>query len=249
VKQEEHDRSVELGREIVAREVRRRRLDAPDDDRFSRAAETLSVGGVDQLQAAIGRGDVPLGQVMRALYPDLAPDDLQPPKATAFGRVVDRIRLGRGIRIQGVDGLMVRYAQCCQPVPGDSVVGYVTKGRGITIHRSDCPNLLTLSLEVERRVEIDWQGIEGEVFVVRLALEGEDRRGLYADICQAISGTGTNIRSAELASKDGAVFGSVLVEVENQTHLQKVLRTVRRVKGVTSIARRDAGPTAEPSLG
>jgi GTP diphosphokinase / guanosine-3',5'-bis(diphosphate) 3'-diphosphatase len=248
VKQEEHDRSVALGREIVAREVRRRRLQAPDDQRLAQAATALSIGGADQLQAAIGRGDVPLGQVMRALYPDLAPDDLQPPKPTAFGRVVNRLRLGRGIRIQGVDGLMVRYAQCCQPVPGDSVIGYVTKGRGISIHRSDCPNLLTLAAETERRVDIDWQGLEGEVFVVRLALEGEDRRGLYADICQAISETGTNIRSADLSSKDGAVFGSVLVEVENQTHLQKVLRGVRRVKGVTSITRRDAEPGAEPML-
>jgi guanosine-3',5'-bis(diphosphate) 3'-pyrophosphohydrolase len=129
------------------------------------------------------------------------------------------------------------------------VVGYVTKGRGISIHRGDCPNLLTLSAEIERRVEIDWQALQGEVFVVRLGLEGEDRRGLYADICQAISETGTNIRSAELLSKDGAVFGSMLVEVENQTHLQKVLKGVRRVKGVTAIARRDSGPTVEPSLG
>ncbi|HXF95342.1 MAG TPA: bifunctional (p)ppGpp synthetase/guanosine-3',5'-bis(diphosphate) 3'-pyrophosphohydrolase, partial [Gemmatimonadales bacterium] len=249
VKQEEHDRSVSLGREILAREVRRRRLQSPDEDRLAQAAAALSLGGPEQLQAAVGRGDVPLGQVMRALYPELAPEELQPPRPTAFGRVVDRLRLGRGIRIQGVDGLLVRYAQCCQPVPGDAVVGYVTKGRGISIHRSDCPNLLTLAVEVERRVEIDWQGLEGEVFVVRLALEGEDRRGLYADICQAISETGTNIRSAELVSRDGAVFGSVLVEVENQTHLQKVLRAVRRVKGVTAIARRDAGPAAEPALG
>jgi GTP pyrophosphokinase len=249
VKQEEHDRSVALGREIVAREVRRRRLDAPTDERLAAAAAALSLGGGDQLHAAIGRGDVPLGQVIRALYPDLAADDLHAPKATAFGRVVDRLRLGRGIRIQGVDGLMVRYAQCCQPVPGDSVVGYVTKGRGISIHRSDCPNLLTLSAEIERRVEIDWQALQGEVFVVQLGLEGEDRRGLYADICQAISETGTNIRSAELVSKDGAVFGSVLVEVESQTHLQKVLKGVRRVKGVTAIARRDSGPAVEPALG
>ena len=71
-------------------------------------------------------------------------EDIQEPKPTVFGRVIDRIRLGRGIKIQGVDGLMVRYAQCCQPVPGDSVVGYVTQGRGISIHRADCPNLLTL---------------------------------------------------------------------------------------------------------
>src|SRR5205809_3663728 len=90
----------------------------------------LSVGTAEQLQAALGRGDIALGTMMRALYPDLPAEDLQAPKPTAFGRVIERLRLGRGIKIQGVDGLMVRYAQCCQPVPGDLVVGYVTQGRG-----------------------------------------------------------------------------------------------------------------------
>ena len=249
VKQEEHERSVALGREILDREIRRRRLSAPAPDKYEKAALTLSVGTREMLEAAVGRGDVPLGQVMKALFPDLAPDDLQAPKGTAFGRVMQRLRLGRGIKIQGVDGLMVRYAQCCQPVPGDPVVGYVTQGRGISIHRSDCPNLLTLSSETERRVEIDWQEVEGEVFVVRLSVSGEDRRGLYADICEAISETGTNIKSAELASKDAAVFGSVVVEVENQTQLNKVLRAVRKVKGVTEAARRDSGSLIEPPLG
>jgi GTP pyrophosphokinase len=249
VKQEEQERSVTMGREILAREVRRRRLDPPTDTQLAQAATAVSVGSAEQLQAAIGRGDIPIGQVIRALYPELPTEDLQPPRPTAFGRVMERLRLGRGIKIQGVDGLMVRYAQCCQPVPGDLVVGYVTQGRGISIHRNDCPNLLTLSDETERRVEIDWQEVEGEVREVRLAVSGEDRRGLYADICEAISETGTNIRSAELASKDGAVFGSVLVEVENHTHLHKVLRAVRRVKGVTEIARRDSGGHAEVSLG
>src|SRR2546428_8071529 len=145
--------------------------------------------------------------MMRALYPALPADELQPPKPTAFGRVIERLRLGRGIKIQGVDGLMVRYAQCCQPVPGDAVVGYVTQGRGISIHRSDCPNLLVLSAEAERRVEIDWQESEGETFVVRLVVSGEDRRGLYADIFQAISESGTKLRSPELPSRDGAGFG------------------------------------------
>jgi len=249
VKQEEHERSVALGREILDREIRRRRLSGPAPDKYEKAALTLSVGTREMLEAAVGRGDVPLGQVMKALFPDLAPDDLQAPKGTAFGRVMQRLRLGRGIKIQGVDGLMVRYAQCCQPVPGDPVVGYVTQGRGISIHRSDCPNLLTLSVEMERRVEIDWQEVEGEVFVVRLSVNGEDRRGLYADICEAISETGTNIKSAELASKDAAVFGSVVVEVENQTQLNKVLRAVRKVKGVTEAARRDSGSLIEPPLG
>jgi GTP pyrophosphokinase len=248
VKQEEHDRSVTLGREILEREVRRRRLEVPDDERLARAAETLSVGTAEQLVASLGAGDVPVGQVIKALYPEIASDDVQPPKPTAFGRMMQRIRLGRGIKIQGVDGLMVRYAQCCQPVPGDPVVGYVTQGRGISIHRADCPNLLTLSAEAERRVDIDWQESEGEVFMVRLAVAGEDRRGLYADICQAISETGTNIRSADLSSRDGAVFGSMLVEVENQTHLNKVLKAIRKVKGVTEVSRRDSGAHSVPPL-
>ena len=128
-------------------------------------------------------------------------------------------------------------------------MGYVTQGRGISIHRTDCPNLLTLSAEAERRVEIDWREVEGQTFEVRLAVSGEDRRGLYADICEAISGTGTNIRSAELASKDGIVFGSILVEVENHTHLHKVLKAVRKVKGVTEIARRDSSGPAEVVVG
>src|SRR5438132_14040732 len=126
---------------------------------------------------------------------------------------------------------------------------YVTQGRGISIHRSDCPNLLLLSTEAERRIEIDWQESQGEPFVVRLAVGGEDRRGLYADICTAISESGTNIRSAELATRDGAVFGAVLVEVENQTHLNKVIRAIRRVKGVTDVSRRESGPQVQPQVG
>jgi len=249
IKQEEQERSITLGREILAREVRRRRVDPPTAEQLEQAAQKLGLGAAEQVETAIGRGDVQIGQVINALYPDIPPDEQHAPKPTAFGRVIERLRLGRGIKIHGVEGLMVRYAQCCQPVPGDPVVGYVTQGRGISIHRNDCPNLLTLSGEEERRVEIDWREVEGETFVVRLAVSGEDRRGLYADICEAISGTGTNIRSAELASKDGVVFGSVLVEVENNTHLHKVLKAVRKVKGVTEIARRDSSGPAEVVVG
>ncbi len=239
IRQEEETVSLDLGREIIARELRRRRLSAPNADRMDEAAEGLGLANGKQLEVAVGRGDVPIGQLIRALFPDLPREAVKEPKPTMFGRVIDRIRLGRGIRIQGVDGLMVRYAQCCQPVPGDPVVGYVTQGRGISIHRADCPNLLTLST-TDRRVEIDWQEVEGEAFAVRLALAGEDRRGLYADIMQAISQTGTNIQSADIHTKDGTVFGTIFVEVDNLPHLGKVLKAVRKVKGVTDVERREA---------
>jgi GTP pyrophosphokinase len=239
VRQEEESVSLSLGQEILAREVKRRRLEAPSAGQLEAAAEALSQPDGRGLEIAVGRGDVPIKQVIRALYPSVSVEDAGGPKPTAFGRVIDRIRLGRGIRIQGVDGLMVRYAQCCQPVPGDRVVGYVTQGRGISIHRSDCPNLLSLTLD-DRRVEIDWQEVEGEAFAVHLALSGEDRRGLYADIMSAISQTGTNIRAADIQTQDGTVFGSAFVEVDNVSHLAKVLKAIRKVKGVSEVERREA---------
>lgn len=242
IRQEEEAVSSQLGREILTRELKRRRLEAPSAEAMHQAGITLNLMDGTALEVSLGRGDLAIGQVMRALFPDLAPDALQEKPATIFGRVVDRFRLGRGIKIQGVDGLMIRYAQCCQPVPGDEVVGYVTQGRGISIHRADCPNLLTLGGE-GRRVEIDWQEQSGETFAVRLVVTGEDRRGLYADVMQAISQTGTNIRGADLHSKDGSVFGTIFVEVDNLPHLGKVLKAIRRVKGVSTVERREAqGP-------
>jgi len=241
VKQEEHESSIALGEEILDRELKRRRLAKPDLAALARAVAALNVPDVDHVKAALGRGDLSITQVLRGLYPDLEEkeEESPPPKPGALGRLVQRIRVGKGVRIQGVDGLMVRYSQCCQPVPGDAVTGYVTRGRGISIHRVDCPNLLALDSEPERRVDLDWREIEGEVFAVRLDLQGEDRRGLYADVCTAISTAATNIRSCELASGEGGMTGLVIVEVENLTHLNKVMKAIRRVKGVTDVRRRE----------
>jgi len=239
LRHEEQATSVKLGRDILDREVKRRRIARPDDAQLLTVARALNLNDVNHLVASIGQGDVHVMQVLKTLHPEL--ETAEPSsKVSAFDRLVDRMRGGsKGVRIQGADGLMVRYAQCCQPVPGDTVVGYVTRGRGVSIHRSDCPNLLMLAHEPERRLEIDWQEMEGERFVVRLALEGNDRRGLYADIATAVSATGTDIRSMELRTADGRATGAAFVEVENLAHLQKIIKAVRRVKGITEVARRE----------
>ena len=237
LRREAQSSAEKIGQEMLDREVKRRRLTKPTDDQLEHAANALSLLDTTQLLASIGQGDVNVSLAIKHLYPDIA--ETEPPKPNVFERFVDRVRGSKGIRIQGVDGLMVRYAQCCQPVPGDPVVGYVTRGRGVSIHRADCPNLLILAHEPERRLEIDWQEAQGERFVVRLALEGNDRRGLYADVAQAVSSTGTDIKSMDLRSTDGRTIGSMLVEVENLNHLEKIIRATRRVKGVTDVARRE----------
>jgi guanosine-3',5'-bis(diphosphate) 3'-pyrophosphohydrolase len=239
LRQEEAGAAVALGEEILERELRRRRLARPDAGVLRRAAAALSFPNAARLYSALGRGDIPFGQVLGVLFPDLPVEEIPQPKPGAIGRLVQRMRVGRGVRIQGVDGLMVRYSACCQPVPGDPVTGYVTRGRGISIHRVDCPNLLALSDEPERRLDLDWQESEGEVFTVRLVIAGEDRRGLYADVCSAVSSSGTNIRSVELVSGQGGMTGSVVVEVDNLTHLNKTIKAIRRVKGVVEVRRRD----------
>ena len=238
LKHEEHATSSKIGRDILDREVRRRRLAKPDEADLARAATALGLTDDTHLLASIGQGDVQVLQALKVLHPDL--DQGDPAKPSAVERLVDRLRRSsKGVRIQGADGLMVRYAQCCQPVPGDPVVGYVTRGRGVSIHRGDCPNLLFLAHEPERRLEIDWQEAEGERFTVRLVLEAHDRRGLYADLAAAVSATGTDIKSMELHTVDGRVTGSALVEVENLAHLEKIMKSARKVKGVSEVARRE----------
>ncbi len=237
---EERSSAMRLGREILERELRRRRLPKADDHDLYPIARLLKLKDSAHLIASVGAGDVHVLQVLKLLHPllDTTPEPVE--KTSTLERIVDRVRgTGKGIRIQGADGLLVRYAQCCQPVPGDKVVGYVTRGRGVSIHRGDCPNLLLLAHEPERRLEIDWQEMAGERFVVRLALEGVDRRGLYADVAAAVSATGTDIRSFELKTTDGKVTGSAMVEVENLAHLERIMKAARRVKGIAAVSRRE----------
>ncbi len=236
---EERSSAMRLGREIIERELRRRRLPKIDDSGLQPVAKLLKLKDALHLIASVGAGDVHVMQVLKALHPDL--ETAEPVvKQSTLERIVDRVRgTGKGIRIQGADGLLVRYSQCCQPVPGDQVVGYVTRGRGVSIHRGDCPNLLLLAHEPERRLDIDWHEMAGERFIVRLAMEGTDRRGLYADVAAAVSATGTDIKSLELKTTDGRVTGSAMVEVENLAHLDRIMKAARRVKGIAAVSRRE----------
>jgi guanosine-3',5'-bis(diphosphate) 3'-pyrophosphohydrolase len=241
LRQEEQVTSQKLGREILERELRRRRLGKVSDDTLNAAARALSLTDAVHLLAAIGQGEIQTLNVVKQLFPSVD-ESAEVGKPSVIERLVDKVRgteNDRGVKIQGVDGVMVRYAQCCQPVPGDEVVGYVTRGRGVSIHRADCPNLLPLAHEPERRLEIDWQEKFGERFIVRLALEGVDRRGLYADVATAVSSTGTDIRQMDLKALDGRAVGAMMVEVENLQHLQQIVKAVRRVKGISEIARRE----------
>lgn len=241
VRKEEFDSALQLGKDVLDRELRKRRLEKPNQDQQAAAAEALSYPDFEHVYAALAQGDVGPNAILRELYPDRDADSQPERQPSAFKRIAEKV-LGtnRGVRIQGMDNLMARYSQCCQPVPGDPVIGYITRGRGVSIHRQDCPNVLSLSKDPERRVEIEWTAEKGDRFFVKLYMRGTDRRGLLSDVARAISDTGTNIRNADMEGLDDGMLGHFVVEVQDLPQLNKVMKAVQNVNGVLSVERRES---------
>ena len=237
VRQEEDEGAKHIGKEFFDRELRKRRRKASEAE-LREAAQKLGYSSLDSLHTALGRGDVALSQVLKQLWPEQSLTEA-PDKPSPFMRLVDQIKGGSRVKIQGISDVMVRYSQCCQPVPGDDVIGYITRGRGISIHRKDCPNILNFADHPERRIEIDWQTDRAQRFFVRFDTEGTDRRGLLSDIATAITNTGTNIQSAGITGTEGGMRGEFIVEIEDLSHLNRVMKSVRKVKGITSVERRE----------
>lgn len=238
IRAEEHASSVTLGKELLEKEYRRRRVKKPADKKLEGIAEKLGNDNVEKLHAAVGRGDLTPIQVVNALYPEEEPAGPEP--GSAFERLVERIK-GRpgGVRIQGVDNMMVRFSQCCQPIPGDEIMGYVTRGRGVSVHRMDCPNILNLTDEPDRKIKVQWDTKGAQTFIVRLVVVGTDRRGLFADVAGAVSRTSTDIKSADLTATDTGIEGTFVVEVTDLDHLKRVIEAMKAIKGILEVERKE----------
>ncbi len=229
--------SVALGREMIERELRRRRLHPPESMTLEDLARAMDYEDLAGLHAAVGSGTMSVAQVLQRWFPEgLGPvQRIKEASLETFRAITGRP--GRGVRIQGVDNLMVSYAKCCQPVPGDPVVGLVTRGRGVTVHRTDCPNTFDGRVAPERRVLVDWSAAADESFSVKLSIYGVDRKSLLADIAKAISTTNTNIRTAGIKASDRNARGAFVVEVRDLAHLREVMRAVEQVEGVEAVER------------
>ena len=236
LRQRRHADSVALGREMLEREFRRLRQ-KPAAVLLEEIARAFGCSDLETFYARVAEGQVSLTQVTQKL---------EPPKEGLAERLakgpLEALGLGRrpagGIRVQGVDNVMVNYARCCQPVPGDRVVGIVTVGRGVSVHRQDCPNTFGDRVPEERRVSVEWDvGLE-QKFPVRLLVYGHDRNSLLADIAKAISQTSVGIRTAGLACEDRRARGVFVVEVPHLAKLREVIEAIRRVSGVTRVERR-----------
>ena len=228
--------SVLLGREMVERELKRARLKVSDAQLEALAVE-LECEELDTLYARVGEGQISITAVLRRFLPEKETLAERLAKGPAEDTSPARKPSG-GVRIQGIDNVMVSYARCCQPVPGDPVVGIVTIGRGVSLHRQDCPNTFGNRVPAERRMSVEWDSRSGDTFPVRLVVTGHDRPSMLADLAKAIAATGVNIRTAGLQAEHHTVRGVFVVEVPHLAKLQEVMTAMRKSPGVTRVERR-----------
>ena len=226
--------SVALGREMLEREIKGMKAKFDLDHDLTDLAMSIGFEDAEKLLAALGQGTQSLKAVVNRIVPRETKGRLS--RLLPTDKVQRMVRGStEGIKVQGVGNLMVRFAHCCGPVPGDRIQGVVTRGRGISVHRQDCVNLD--AVEADRRIDVSWDVGEKTSFLARLIVTGEDRKNLLADISKKISATGTNIQSGDFASVDGLVRVSFIIEVNNLRQLNEVMRTVRTVQNVRRVSR------------
>ena len=247
---EEREKSTTLGKEILEKELRKYDLQQAKlikSGELAKVANEFSFQGVEDLIAAVGYGKVTANQIIGKLLPqEKMEQQKEELKEGRFKHLIQRITRAPkdALLIKGIDNVMVRFAGCCNPVPGDKVVGFITRGRGVTIHTSDCQN--ALDDDPHRKVEVEWDSAKEYRYPVRIRIYSEDKKGLLGDISNSISSSEANIKNARVdTTEDKKAISTFEVEIRDLNHLKKVIRALERIKGVHRVERMSVEVQAE----
>ncbi|HUJ41900.1 MAG TPA: bifunctional (p)ppGpp synthetase/guanosine-3',5'-bis(diphosphate) 3'-pyrophosphohydrolase [Candidatus Acidoferrales bacterium] len=236
----ERDQAVDLGRRLLEKEARNFgvSLKRINEEAVGRVAPEYGCSRADDLYAALGYGKFSARQALqKILGEDLAPEPKEqaPTLVTAVKKA-----LGLGeptIQVRGQDDLLVYRAKCCNPIPGDEIVGYITRGRGVAVHNRSCPNVQNLLYESERRIDVEWTGAPEGQFVARLLVLAEDRPGMLAEVTGAIGEAGSNIRTLETRQEDLHARIEIALEIKDRRQLDRILAAIKRKPGVFNVER------------
>jgi GTP pyrophosphokinase len=245
IRLEERARAVDVGRKVFEKEARRHDLNPKtlqEGDSFQRALSDAGATRPDDLFALIGFGTISAKQLLAKLVPGdgLREKAVDGPVIAAVKRVFaggeDRIK------VRGSDDVLVFRARCCNPIRGEKIVGYITRGKGVSVHSVTCPNVVNLLYDSERRIDVEWDktsaGDGSAQYTVKLEIEVEDRKGVLADVSAKIADINTNIRNLEAHTDDerhGRI--DVTVEISDLKHLERVMKSLRSVNGVLGVER------------
>jgi GTP pyrophosphokinase len=239
IKVQETERSVTLGREMCEKAFRKERLNfnmLVKSEKMTQVVEQFGFKTVDDLIANVGYGKITPLQVVRKFAPKI---DETTVDESIFNKLIERVRKKMpktGVLVKGADDILIKFGKCCQPVPGDPITGYITRGYGVTIHRTNCVNALRMN--PERQIEVEWNQEVTETYPVKIRIISQDRVGLLADVVGNISKFGANILNAKTETRENKMVDSFFtIGVEDTDHLEKIVSAVKKVKHVQEVKR------------
>ncbi|MCX7873890.1 MAG: bifunctional (p)ppGpp synthetase/guanosine-3',5'-bis(diphosphate) 3'-pyrophosphohydrolase [Caldimicrobium sp.] len=247
-KQEEREKQIALGKELLNREFKKYGASLSEfikEPYFTELLKKLNLKGEEELFILIATGKLALKTFLKT-YNEIHPKGFKfeeevPHEIITYRRTTDgkssEVRPGLSLSVDGSKDLLFHLAQCCRPIPGDEVVGYITRGKGISVHRVDCPNLK--DLDQERIIEVKWEKPDGKVYPAHLHIVSLDRKGLLASVSSAIASAEGNILKAEVrTTPDKKAYFEIYVEVTDKQHLDKVIANITKIEGILTVERR-----------
>ncbi len=239
IKAQEKERSISLGREMLEKAFRKEKLNfitLSKTEPMNAVVESLGVKTLDDLVANVGYGKLTPLQVLR---PFMAKPEAEENRASLLKKLISRVRKKKpraGVLVKGVEDILIKFGKCCQPVPGDAIIGYITQGYGVTVHRASCVNALRMN--PERQIEVEWSTESADRYPVKIQILSYDRVGLLADVVSNISKFGANILNASSDTKETQMVESFFtISVEDKEHLEKILSAIKKVKHVQDAQR------------
>jgi GTP diphosphokinase / guanosine-3',5'-bis(diphosphate) 3'-diphosphatase len=243
-KKERREENIEKGREMLEREIRRINVEQRlllKNDLLEEVGRSFNILSTEDLYAAVGYGGVSVNQVLSRLREEYNQrnDERDQEKPLPELKPVKHLKQSSaGVMIQGVDNLFVRVARCCNPVPGDDIIGFTTRGRGVSVHRRDCPNLRYHSNESERFLEASWEAETEASYPVEIEITASDRKNLLADIMADVNESKVDITAVTArADKNNLATIHMTMVVRDQPHLDQIMAKIKKVKDVYSVRR------------
>jgi len=236
IKDTQFKQSSELGEDLLHKVLKSYHIKLTTE-KLNEIAKSYNHLDITKFYAAIGRGDITTTSILRKIDPEkveLTKDD------SLLKRFINRaIGTDKAVKVQGLDNLLINFGKCCQPLPGDRIIGFITKGRGVVIHRTDCKNVPRLLDDADRNIDVQWAIHSDKRFVAKINMIAENNRVFLRDVTDSLASLNSNILSVDMKTKDSIVKNIMAIEVLNVNHLNRIINKVRKIKGIISVERVD----------
>ena len=234
---EEFQRSVDLGKEMLEKTLRRLKKSSLIKE-INSDPEKAGFSGIEMLYSVIGKGQLTIRRLLEKYLPEDTDLGETLSTETLTERFISRARgASKGILVDGIENAMLNFGKCCNPIPGDKIVGFVTRGRGVSVHRSDCKNL-PVSESEERLIPVEWNTSRGQSFIARLKITAEDRKQLLRDVAEKLGTYDINIVSLDFSASEGIATGNLIIQIRDTKQYDKIRKSIRAINGVIQLERR-----------